>query len=321
MDIYNFHKQIYYVNNKNHTERFILSHECNLKCSYCFQIKKKHQILSIDAIQRRIELLKLRLLDVNWMMVDLFGGEPMLNWNAFTYITEQFKDNKKVYLSTITNGTLLNEDRVKYLSEISNFKLDISFDGNRQSNKFRKDYGGNETFDLVLKNVNLLQKYDINFLMKTTLGNFNFESIFDSLKFLKSIGIKNIYLQCIDNPVSLRINEDQMNELINFIEDIKDDNFDINVYNGFYSKKNEFKDKVEKIDTLRQWNITQPNGITYSYIQGGPVGVRDYEQFNINYNDDLDNTNLLDILDLNNMEYRKIHDLKDIEFAIKKGCK
>ena len=313
-ELLNLYNKLYFIDNKFHTERFILSNNCNLRCKYCFETVKEHMLLQDDIIEKRIELLKLRSNDVDEMIVDLFGGEPLLNWNGFTMITEAFKDNKKVNLSTITNGTLLNEERIRYLSELERFKLDLSIDGNLLSNSYRKDLAGQEVFSIVLDRILLLKKYDINFLIKMTIGKFNVEHLYDSLNMFKSMGIKNIYMQCIDYPETFRISPEQMEEVINITNKLKDENFDISINNGFYSKKDEFSNNVRKIDTLKQWNITLPNGTCYSYIQGGAVGVPDYEQFYVKYENDLSDTNLLDVLDLNTLQYRKLHDKTEVAF-------
>ena len=311
LDLYN---QLYFIDNGLHTERLILSTNCNLKCKYCFETVKEHGLLTGIPLDRRIELLKYRSEYVEEMIIDLFGGEPLLNWDSFKNVTEQFKNNKKVNISTITNGTLLNEERISYLSEIERLKIDLSIDGNLLSNNNRKDLSGQEVFNIVLDRILLLNKYNINYMIKMTIGKSNVDYIYDSLNMFKSIGVKKVYIQCIDYPEIFRISQDQMKKVIDVVNNIRDDDFHISINNSFYSKKEEFKKNVQKINTLKQWNITLPNGTCYSYIQGGAVGVPDYQQFYIKYNDDLNDTNLLDVLDLNTLQYRKLHDKTEVAF-------
>lgn len=300
------HNQIYYVNNKSHTERLILSHNCNFKCTYCFQNRKIHKLLDMDILEKRIELLNLRLENVDEAIINLFGGEPTLNWNAFKRSVDEFKDRDKILLSTITNGSLLNEERIEYLSDAKNFHVDLSFDGNRDSNYKRIDFSRCDTFDLALSKLKLLMKYDIHFMIKATLGNFNYDSIFESLIMFKDLGVKSVYLQCIDNPIDLQISEQQMEKLIAFVDTINTKDFKVGLYNSKFSKKEEYKCKVSKIDTHKQWHITQPNGVTYSYIQGYRIGINDYNQHNVDYGYDFSNTNVIDVLNLNTLEYKKL---------------
>jgi uncharacterized protein len=69
------------------------------------------------------------LFDCKYYKLDLFGGEPTLNWNLIEHIVEYTKnDERRVLTSLITNGLLLNEKRVNFLI-LNRINVGLSFDG------------------------------------------------------------------------------------------------------------------------------------------------------------------------------------------------
>jgi len=61
--------------------------------------------------------------------VSFFGGEPLLNWDLITHATKFLKaDEKCIGLNIISNLTLLDEDKVKFLKD-EGVGISWSFDG------------------------------------------------------------------------------------------------------------------------------------------------------------------------------------------------
>lgn len=308
------HDKIRYLND-GHSERIILTNNCNLKCKYCYQSAKTHSMLSIENINKRIELLKLRLPLVNILRINLFGGEPLLNWNGFKLICDEFRDQEKIYLSTITNGTLLNKDRINYLKQIQNFSLDISMDGNVMGNKWRI-MGDNNSFDILLNNLFMLNSYNMNYTIRITLGKFNYDYIFDSLKMFKELGTTKIIIECIVSPMLQEIEHEQFIKLENFIKEIENDNFKIDIsinrkiskHNKIESQNGEYKSANcthnKKPNTINY--VTQPNGIVYSHDSSKSLGINDKYAFNIQFDQKIENSSILDMINLNTLEYKII---------------
>ena len=66
--------------------------------------------------------------------ISFFGGEPLLNWDMVCYIINNCeKQNIPVKYGLITNGVLLNKEKIQYL-KIHGVDLAISFDGNNHNN-------------------------------------------------------------------------------------------------------------------------------------------------------------------------------------------
>ncbi len=141
-----------------------IAHDCNLRCKYCFASQgdydtHKRELMSFDVARAAVDFLiassagKRRHCEV-----DFFGGEPLMNFDVvkqtIAYIREQEKIHDKVFkLSLTTNGTLLDEAKIKYLTD-NRISLILSLDG-RESvhNRMRPDAGGRGSYAATVKNL------------------------------------------------------------------------------------------------------------------------------------------------------------------------
>ncbi len=119
---------------------------CNLQCSYCFieheyvdgLLDTRKGRMSFDVAKRAID----QLLDFslgNAPHLGFFGGEPTLNWDLIVEATEYMQakcreagHERPGQLSITTNGTRLNPERVRWLTE-KGFSLIVSIDGTKAS--------------------------------------------------------------------------------------------------------------------------------------------------------------------------------------------
>ena len=112
---------------------FILSEQCNLACKYCFlgnnDKEKRHNFssenMTIETADKAIEFfirqMKASGLDNedNQATIIFYGGEPMVNYPVLKYVANKInslrsteKCLKNADLSMVTNGLLLNEERI-----------------------------------------------------------------------------------------------------------------------------------------------------------------------------------------------------------------
>lgn len=157
---------------------FLLSNTCNLGCKYCYaQFNRRNDILSKNKIKSAIDYVfslhanSSKELDVSF----LGGGEPTFHWDLLTwailYVKKQAKDsNINVRVGFPTNGTLLNEERIRFLAD-QNVQVGLSFDilpsiQNAQRPFAHSDRG---TYDIISKNIDLLNRYSIQTRFRTTI--------------------------------------------------------------------------------------------------------------------------------------------------------
>ena len=214
---------------------------CNLACTYCYDKTKRYNNKpnelfknNIDNIINYIE--KFDLDKKQKINVVLHGGEPLL-LEAKTY--ELFFDKitkriNNISFSIQTNGTLLNDEKLKILKKY-NVHIGISLDGcNEQQNKNRIYPNGKNSFKEVKKTIDLLNSTNTKFGIIMTLSKNNLNHEEELYDFIKT---NNIY--CNVRPAFPTKQTILENELMSDEEYIK---FFIKLFNLWYDdKKSEVK--------------------------------------------------------------------------------
>lgn len=170
--------------------------ECNLGCSYCYYQDKvrlydEHSYLSMDCIEKVIK----EYININaseQIVFDWHGGEPLLlgldYLKKIVEIQRKYRGNKHIYNTIQTNATLLTADFAAFFKE-NNFLVGVSIDGPQDiHDKFRKDKGGNPTFLKVMRGVELLHRYAVDFNTLTTISKAGEGRGIEVYSFLKNIG-------------------------------------------------------------------------------------------------------------------------------------
>ena len=139
-----------------------IAHDCNLRCKYCFAGQggygKWRMLMSFDVARRAVDFLIAHSGSRQHCEMDFFGGEPLMNWHVVqqtvTYVREQEKKHDKIFkLSLTTNGTMLDEEKVKYLND-NHISLILSLDGRKEMHdRMRPGIHGEGTYDVVYKNL------------------------------------------------------------------------------------------------------------------------------------------------------------------------
>lgn len=88
--------------------------------------------------------------------------------------------NRKLSFTMTTNATLLSK-YADFLYE-HNFKLLISLDGNKKHDSYRRDIHNNESFETVIKNLNIVRE-----LYPLWFSTFRYNSVFTDISDVKEI--------------------------------------------------------------------------------------------------------------------------------------
>jgi sulfatase maturation enzyme AslB (radical SAM superfamily) len=118
---------------------FILTEDCNWRCSYCYQRRGKKvmdQNLAAEACAFFFPYLD------QDSVIAFYGGEPLLAFDRIRQLVDGFRKRnrgqaKKFRFCLTTNGSLISEDVLSFLSE-NRFELLLSFDGLVQDQGRRK---------------------------------------------------------------------------------------------------------------------------------------------------------------------------------------
>ena len=110
-----------------------VTNKCNMDCQYCY-VEKKGVVMSMETARKAIDMVfSHQEFGKNTLTVQFFGGEPLLAQGLIEEVVDycnfrKKEDGKKCAFSFTTNGTLLNDDNLKFLKK-NRFTLMISQDG------------------------------------------------------------------------------------------------------------------------------------------------------------------------------------------------
>ena len=137
---------------------------CNLDCQYCYYLDKAdiYNGLQPKMTEDTLELLTKQYIEANDVPEVTFnwhGGEPLVMGIDFYRKAVEFQQKyaagKIVHNTLQTNGTLITLQWAEFFKQ-HNFLIGISIDGPADiHDKFRKDKGGNPTFDKVMRGLTI----------------------------------------------------------------------------------------------------------------------------------------------------------------------
>ncbi|WP_338369883.1 radical SAM/SPASM domain-containing protein [Treponema bryantii] len=139
---------------------------CNFKCVYCFEgdrakdIGSNNVTMSEETLNQLIEFIRksgAKKLNVYW-----YGGEPLCAWNKIKEFNEKITslNLEKYEQRIVTNGSLIDEEKIKYFAEQQFKQIQITLDGKEEThNKNRPMKNGDNSYQSVMKALDLSYKY------------------------------------------------------------------------------------------------------------------------------------------------------------------
>ncbi|WDE07864.1 radical SAM protein [Thalassomonas viridans] len=133
--------------------------ECNFRCTYCFQdfVNEKFG----DAEQERLlQYIEENLVPKEPLTIHFFGGEPLLAWKELTRLndalmalTQKYQCPYSYYITS--NGSLLTEEKVDYLSRHNVRHVKVTLDGPAHIHDQRRLKTGKNkgSFEMIMNNL------------------------------------------------------------------------------------------------------------------------------------------------------------------------
>jgi radical SAM protein with 4Fe4S-binding SPASM domain len=189
------------------TIQILTNLDCNLDCDYCYEHKHEGLVNNIEDIKEYLdfEFSKLSEEDKKDLAIEPIGGETLYHIELLEDIIKyinSIKDKykiKSVIYSISTNGTLIGTSKrvqdfiKKYMNILT---IGISIDGLKDIHDKHRVYVNTRkgTYDDALKGFNFLK--EIKFPMckvglKATYTHETIPYLFQSIKYLLSLGVKN----------------------------------------------------------------------------------------------------------------------------------
>lgn len=172
-----------------------LTEKCNLNCTYCYE-NKRNKDISFEDIKKLIDYEISR--KQKYSIIIFYGGEPLLQKNMIKNTIDYINSKKcktDFYYGITTNGTLLDDDFIKYMKKNNFINISYSIDGMKETHDLnRKTIDGNGTFDIVEKNARkVLKSFDEVVAMSVITRN-NLYNLSKNVEYLIDIGFKYINL-------------------------------------------------------------------------------------------------------------------------------
>lgn len=175
---------------------------CNLDCSYCYYLDKseiyggREPRMTIEMLERCVkEYIDAN--DVKDVTFNWHGGEPLVLGLDFYRKAVEFEKkwcgDKTVHNTLQTNGTLINSDMAIFFRD-NDFLIGVSIDGPEDiHDKFRKDKGGAPTFGKVMKGIEIMYRYGVQYNTMSTINHAGEGRGLEVYQFLKQLGTR--YMQ------------------------------------------------------------------------------------------------------------------------------
>lgn len=209
--------RLFKIQPKNFT--FQVTEDCNLKCTYCYQINKSCHAMTFETAKEYCDMILAGtapyMNDKNdkypqGAVIEFIGGEPLLQVDLISQIcdyliTEMLKQNHpwlhRFRFSISSNGTLYFTPKVQaFIKKFAPWlSLNITLDGNKElHDACRLFEDGSGSYDIVKKAVEFhKQNWDFNMSTKLTIAPENIQFLFDAVKNFIEMGFTCIHLNCV----------------------------------------------------------------------------------------------------------------------------
>ena len=176
---------------------YVLTNQCNLRCSYCFEKDKKSEFMTKEEALRISKEIDDNFRNVTlkenpraFLDIFFFGGEPMLCGETMRSVVEYFNDKAyPVEYGITTNATLITDDDIDFFID-NNFGILVSIDG------IKKVHDANRcnSYDIVKKNIGRMidAGLKLNLEARLTIPPSSVKYMLQGVKEVFDMGIDNI---------------------------------------------------------------------------------------------------------------------------------
>ncbi|WP_152668156.1 thioether cross-link-forming SCIFF peptide maturase [Clostridium cylindrosporum] len=199
-----------------------IAHDCNLKCKYCFAEEGEYHgarsMMTPEIGKKAIDFVIKSSGPRKNIEVDLFGGEPLMNFNTVKEIVdyariEEKKYNKNIRFTMTTNATLLNDEIMEYIDKNMG-NIVLSIDGRPEVNdNIRVRYDGSGTYDAIMPKIKKMVEKRDKSKQYYVRGTFTRENLdfFEDVMLMANEGFKEVSNEPVvlepSHPLALRLED------------------------------------------------------------------------------------------------------------------
>ena len=200
------------------TVTFQVTDDCNLACSYCYQINKGKRVMSLDTAKKFIDLLLNTTADncdyINptispFIILEFIGGEPFLEIDLIDQIVDYWCQRAielehpwahRYMISICSNGTLYFEDNVqRFLQKHkNNISFSVTLDGNKElHDSCRLFPDGRGSYDVASAAAKDWISRGYYMGSKITIAPGNITHLYEAIKHMVELGYDDINANCV----------------------------------------------------------------------------------------------------------------------------
>lgn len=201
------------------TITFQVTDDCNLCCTYCYQINKGKRVMSFDVAKKFIDLLiedsykddtYVSLKYTPGIALEFIGGEPLLEIDLIDQICDYFRYKlisehhpwaSHYIISMISNGVEYFNPKVQAFIEKNKRHLSfgISLDGCKNLHDMCRVFpDGLGSYDLAEAGcIHYKENFDERMITKMTIAPENITWTFEAFVNLQKLGYKAIHANCV----------------------------------------------------------------------------------------------------------------------------
>ena len=177
----------------------LITEDCNCRCDYCFVHGKRAKRMTEEIVKATIDFMLMRSREFAAPELLFLGGEPLMAFDliqlAVDYGKWQAKRRRKtIKYSMTTNGTLLDEEKLRFFRD-NGINLLLSLDGDEAThNAHRKFADGRGTYDTVASMIPLMKQYQPWLGARVTPTPENLNKMAANVEHLHSLGINQFII-------------------------------------------------------------------------------------------------------------------------------
>jgi len=196
----------------------VLTHACNLACSYCYTGEKKRVRMTLDMARRALDVGFGAIGPNGRLQVTFFGGEPLLERDLLLSIANEARArSESAVLQMTTNGTLLDAELLEALQS-ARVHLALSIDGTRRAHEVNRPLaGGGSSYDATIAALDLLLASQRPFDVIAVVDPANVSELAEGVRQLLDRGVEVLTLNMNWaggwNDAALSIFEKQLEEV------------------------------------------------------------------------------------------------------------
>ncbi|MEM2918468.1 MAG: His-Xaa-Ser system radical SAM maturase HxsB [Candidatus Altiarchaeota archaeon] len=183
---------------------------CNMRCIYCHSIPKAPKTKGFDMDKDTAKKIVDFILTSpsKLLAIEFQGGDCLLNFDIVKFVIDYGKEqaikkNKKLKFSLVTNLTLMDEEKLKFLKDEHIMGLATSLDGPKKVHDKNRQYlNGSGSYDDVvywIKRIKTEFEYDFNLRALTTITKFSLQYPKEIVDEFVNLGFNSVWFRPLNN--------------------------------------------------------------------------------------------------------------------------